>query len=219
MMYFQQACETMINQQLRTNSISAPLILEAIRTTPRENFVPDNYREFAYADFAIPLAHQQTMWLPQLEAQVLQALNIRPSDHILEVGTGTGYFTALLTQFGEAITSVDIFKDFVEQAAVHPWFKQYHHINWICADYANGPLSETERYDVIIITGTLKNLPQAYLDALQVNGRLIALIGSSPIVDVILFTKTTQGITYNRLTETNVPALLQLQAGKGNFQF
>ena len=211
MINYQQACDTMISQQLRTNGVLNPLILDLIKRTPRELFVPQAYRDFAYANFVIPLAHSQQMWIPELEAQALQALAIQPHDDVLEVGTGTGYFTALLTQLANKITSVDIFSDFIQAASEHTWFKKYEPIDWRCANFSEGPaIDDKKTYDVIVISGALPHVPHRFFDVLNPKGRLFALLGTSAVIEAVLFTKEVEGLVQTRLTETWTPALIPL---------
>ncbi|MCD6046937.1 MAG: protein-L-isoaspartate O-methyltransferase [Gammaproteobacteria bacterium] len=214
----QQARETMIRQQLRTGGVTDPAVLRVVNETPREAFVPPAYRSFAYADFRIPLANGQEMFYPEDEALILQALSIQSTDQILEIGTGSGYFTALLAQLGGAVTSVDICQSFIDAARSNPLLTQYRGINWMCGDASKGPLKVSATYDIIFISGGLYFLPPAYLEALNPGGRLVAIIGQPEVMDAMLYTKTGAGLLQKRLFETVTPYLVNAQPLE-NFKF
>jgi protein-L-isoaspartate(D-aspartate) O-methyltransferase len=115
-MNLEQARTNMLTQQLRTWGVTDQQVLNKISSTPREEFVPSRYRNEDYADMAIPLDHNQSMLTPKEEARLLQALAIKPHEYVLEVGTGSGYMTALLARCAQHVYSVDIFADFTAQA-------------------------------------------------------------------------------------------------------
>lgn len=206
-----QICDTMIRQQLRTTGTLDECVLQVIRETPREAFVPKAYRDFAYADFNIPLAHEQQMLYPEAEALILQSLAIQATDHVFEVGTGTGYFTALLAQLGGQVESVDIYQDFIDAARTNGLLQKYRNIVLSCADAADGPLNMGSTYDVIVISGALHLLPPNYLNALKPGGRLVAIIGVPQVMDVVLYKKTETGLLQKRLLETVTPYLVNAQ--------
>lgn len=207
---FRQACDTMIRQQLRTYGVLNDLVLQVIRETPRENFVPERYQSFSYADFSIPLAHHQQMLLPEAEAAILQALAITPTDQVLEVGTGSGYFTALLAQLAAQVTSADIFQDFIDAVKIKSCFQKIRNIHWVCDDFSKGPIDSDETYDVIVISGALTALPKAYLNALKPGGRLVAILGSSTVMEAVLFVREQESVTQQRLFETMIPYLINI---------
>src|SRR5215831_9410355 len=106
----------MLGQQIRAWEVLDDRVLHALEQTPREHFVPEDYRDLAFADTEIPLAHSQAMLAPKIEGRLLQALEVEPSDEVLEVGTGTGFLTACLARLAERAYSVDIFPEFVRSA-------------------------------------------------------------------------------------------------------
>ena len=115
-MNFEVARTQMLGQQLRAWEVLDDRVLRAFAETPRENFVPRDYRDLAFADAEIPLGHGQTMLAPKVEGRILQALQVEPIDEVLVVGTGSGYLTACLARLAKHVTSVDIFPDFVATA-------------------------------------------------------------------------------------------------------
>src|SRR5262245_57281277 len=116
-MNFEVARTQMLGQQLRAWEVLDDRVLRAFAETPRENFVPREYRDLAFADVEIPLGSRQSMLAPKVEGRILQALQVEPIDEVLVVGTGSGYLTACLARLAKRVTSIDIFPDFATAAA------------------------------------------------------------------------------------------------------
>src|SRR5688572_19352206 len=108
-MNFEVARAQMLGQQIRAWEVLDERVLRALEQTPRERFVPEEYRDLAFADTEIPLANGQSMLAPKIEGRVLQALQIEPIDEVLEIGTGTGFLTAALARLAHTVVSVEIF--------------------------------------------------------------------------------------------------------------
>lgn len=203
-----QARINMLKQQLRTSYVLDQKILDLVAKTPREDFVPPAYKEFAFADMNIPLGHGQVMFSPQEEALVLQALNIHSQDVILEIGTGSGYMTALLARLGRLVYSLDIFPEFCATAQLNLAKHKVENVNVINADGALG-WSEQMPYDVIVITGALEFLPHNFREFLRPGGRIFVIIGQAPAMEAVLLTYTQQGEwKQEKLFETVVPSLI-----------
>src|ERR1043166_2933909 len=162
-MNFEQARINMIKQQFRTCSVIDDSLLNLLQLTPREAFVPKKYLKLAYADMTIPLPHDQVMLTPWDEAFILQTLAIDPTDRVLEIGTGTGYYTCLLAQMAKQVDTLDIFPDFVERAQTKLDGYGIRNIEYKCADVATMPWQGREPYDVIVMTGSMPFLPDDYL--------------------------------------------------------
>ncbi|MCL5956523.1 MAG: protein-L-isoaspartate O-methyltransferase, partial [Gammaproteobacteria bacterium] len=110
---------TMIDTQIRTWDVLDPRVLNAVAQVKREDFVAAPYRHLAFADFTLPLAHGETMWSPKMEARVVQELDLREQDRVLEIGTGSGYLTALMAQLAGMVHSVEDRADLSRTAADH----------------------------------------------------------------------------------------------------
>ncbi len=205
-MNFEQARLNMIEQQIRPWEVLDQQVLDLLVEVPREDFVPAEYRKLAFADMNIPLGHGEVMMSPKVEARMLQSLAIRPEDTILEVGTGSGYVTALLARLGKQVYSVDIHRDFAEAAQAK---LNKHHIQNVTlevGDAAHGWLRHAA-YDVICITGSLPILPRDFIQQLKFGGRLFA-IGDPPVMDVMVITRIAQqDWTREYIFETNLPPL------------
>lgn len=220
-MNFEQARFNMIEQQIRPWDVLDQRVLDVIGQIPREDFVPERYRKLAFADVRIPLGHDQVMMNPNVEGRLLQALAIKPTDKILEVGTGSGYLSACLAHLGASVVSVDIIAEFAEQAGTR---LTQHGINNV--RLFNGDASQDwddEPFDVIALTGSLPTLPDSWRQRLALDGRLFAIIGTLPIMEAILITRTrSQEWLQESLFETELPALVhtdQTPAIGATFEF
>jgi protein-L-isoaspartate(D-aspartate) O-methyltransferase len=173
----------MVEQQIRTWEVIDSRVLDAVSQVPRELFVPPNYRELAFADASIPIGHGETMLAPKLQGRILQALGLGSSDHVLEVGTGTGYLAACMSLLAAEITSIDIHADFVAAATANVGLVSAARIIARVSDAFGDPLGE---YDAIALTGSLPVYVTRFQESLRVGGRLFAVVGSAPVMDAIL---------------------------------
>ncbi len=198
----------MIEQQIRPWDVLDPATLELLENTPREQFVPEEYRTLAYADIGIPLAHDQVMMHPIVEARMLQALGLTKSDNVLEIGTGSGYVTSMLAAASSHVTSVDIFPDFVEEAGKRLKAHNITNITLACGDASQGWQSD-ETFDAIVITGSLPSLPDSFAKLLNRGGRIFAILGLAPAMHATLLHRTDNGsLVSEQLFETELPELI-----------
>jgi protein-L-isoaspartate(D-aspartate) O-methyltransferase len=156
----------------------------------------------------IPLGHGQTMWTPKLEARVLQELDVRPTDRVLEIGTGSGYLTALLATQAAEVVSVDIEPEFTASATQKLRAHGFGNVVLQTGDAARDWPDEAG-FDVIVLTGSTPLLSDALLRRLKVGGRLFAIMGEAPVMTAQLITRTAPGATRSvTLFETCVAPLL-----------
>jgi protein-L-isoaspartate(D-aspartate) O-methyltransferase len=207
----EQARYNMIEQQIRPWDVLDQRVLDVIAQTPREAFVPARYRKLAFADVAIPLEHGQTMMPPNLEGRLLQALAIKHSDSVLEIGTGSGYLTACLAHLGASVLSVDIFPELTQFAREN---LRPHGLNNIKLRTGNAARDwGSTRYDVIALTGSLPTLPDSWRQRLALHGRLFAIVGEPPVMEALLITREgEQEWAQESLFDTEAPALLELDS-------
>lgn len=202
------ARHNMVEQQVRPWDVLDQRVLDLIARSPRDEYVPAKYRNVAYADLFLPLGHGEVMLTPKLEARMLQELEIGPKDRILEVGTGSGYFTSLLATMGAQVTSVDIYPEFVEAARAKLAAHGVQNVTLETGDaalgwYQHGP------YDVIAITGSMPVLPEEFVKSLTPGGRLMVFLGKSPVMDAIRIRRLGgDGLERTSIFETDVPALV-----------
>jgi protein-L-isoaspartate(D-aspartate) O-methyltransferase len=191
-MNIEQARFNMIEQQIRTWDVLDPDVLRLLSEVKRERFVAAEHRELAFADLEIPLGDGQAMWQPKLEARVLQELEIKPVESALEVGTGSGYFAALLAHSAKQVTSVELRPALAARARQALEGEGLRNVTVLEGDSARAPLGEAS-YDVIVLTGSVPMLPQAFLDRLNPGGRLFAVVGDVPVMKALLVRQGARG--------------------------
>jgi protein-L-isoaspartate(D-aspartate) O-methyltransferase len=191
-MNIEQARFNMIEQQIRTWEVLDPAVLELLFKVKREDFVPPEHRELAFADLELPLGHGEAMMQPKVEARILQELAIQPHENVYEVGTGSGYLAALMASRGRHVTTAEIHGDLRARAAENLRRAAIHNVTLIEGDSARAPLAESA-FDVIVLTGSTPILPQAFLDRLSPGGRLFAVVGDPPVMKAILVRQPTPG--------------------------
>lgn len=202
-MNLEQARLNMVEQQVRTWEVLDQRVLDRLAAVPREDFVPPAYKNLAYADIQIPIGHGQVMLPPIIEGRLLQALNLKAQDSVLEIGTGTGYLTAVMAGLAGHVTSVDIFPELQRLAG---W--QLKNVSLQVGDAAQG-WSKDGPFDAIAVTGSVPDLPKAFLEALKLNGRLFIVLGRAPVMEAVLITRVGER-EWSRegLFETVIPPLL-----------
>ena len=219
-MNFERARYNMVEQQLRPWTVLDPDVLETLGSLPREHFVPAAYRRLAYADTRIPIGHGQTMMAPVIEGRLLQSLEILPEDRILEIGTGTGYLSACLARLGSHVDSVDIHEDLVAGARESLDRLGIDNVSLASGDAARG-WSGDRPWDVIVLTGAVPEVPEAYLHALAPGGRLFAIRGEEdrPIMEAVRISRIDRDEwATESLFETWI-AVLQNAARPRRFEF
>ena len=187
-MNLEQARFNMVEQQIRPWDVLDFDILDLLSVVKRENFVPAASRELAFVDMELPLGNGQKMWPPKMEARVVQDLAIKPTDVILEVGTGSGYLTALLAKRGRQVYSVDIDPALSASAAQKLQAAGIDNVILEVGDAAQGWPNKGP-FDVIVLTGSVPVLPEAIKRQLVFGGRLFAVIGDAPVMRGTLITR------------------------------
>ncbi len=192
-MNFEQARFNMVEQQIRTWDVLDQDVLDLLYVVPREDFVPTAYRALAFSDMEIPIGSGERMMPPKMEARIVQDLGVKKSDRVLEVGTGSGYLTALLAHRAAHVLSVEINAQLAgfgrENLARHG----VDNVTLEIGDAARG-WSKQAPYDVIVFTGSTPELPSTVLDQLAPGGRLFAAVGEAPVMVAKLVSCTAAGI-------------------------
>lgn len=198
----------MVEQQIRPWEVLDPRVLNAFSTIPRENFVPEAYRTLAFSDTCIEIGHGQTMMAPKVEGRLLQALNIQPTDRVLEIGTGSGYLTALLASLGAHVTSIEYYEDLSERAKSHLRSARIGNIKLHVGDAIDG-WQTAEPYNVIVVTGSCPTRRPAIEQQLAINGRMFVVFGVAPVMEATLITRLSKDTwTSESLFETELTPLI-----------
>jgi len=206
-MNFDTARYNMIEQQIRPWNVLDLGVLNLLSEIHREDFVPVEYRNSALSDFEIPLGHGEYMLPPRMEARILQALQVQPHETVLEIGTGSGYLTALLAHLALRVFSVDISQEMSDEAARKLAAHDISNVTLEIGDGASGWDNHTP-YDVIVLTGSTPELSENFEKSLNVSGRLLAIVGDAPAMEVQLITRISENeFKRENLFETVVPAL------------
>ena len=176
----------MVEQQIRTWEVLDQDILDLLYAVPREEFVPSAYRNLAFGDLEIPLGEGERMWAPKLEARVLQELAIQRTERVLEIGTGSGYFTALLAHRAAQVYTVEIRPALAEFGRAN---LARHGRDNVASEVGDGARAYPKwaPYDVIVLTGSTPIVPQSLLDSLAPGGRLFAVAGDAPAMAARIF--------------------------------
>ncbi|MBM3358543.1 MAG: protein-L-isoaspartate O-methyltransferase [Betaproteobacteria bacterium] len=177
----------MVEQQIRTWEVLDQNVLDLLLRVRREEYVPERHRALAFADMEIPLGHGETMLAPKIEARMLQELALHPGDRILEVGTGSGYMTALLASLGAHVYSVEIVPEFTASASAKLKAHSITNVTLDTGDAARG-WDKHAPYDAIVLTGSVPLLAEAFPRSLKPGGRLVAVVGEPPVMEARLIT-------------------------------
>ncbi len=188
-MDMEQARFNMIEQQIRPWEVLDPEVLGLLAAVKREVFVPETLTSLAFADLELPIGHGQTMLPPKIEARILQEVGLRNTDIVLEVGTGSGHMAALLASKAEYVHSVEIDPILAETARRNLRHAGVANVNVETGDASQG-WSGHAPYDVIVISGSLPELPDVFLQQLKLGGRLTAFIGEAPVMEAQLIIRT-----------------------------
>ena len=206
-MDMEQARFNMIEQQIRTWEVLDPEVLDLLAAVKRECFVSAAHQPLAFADIELPIGNGQTMLQPRIEARILQEVAVRNTDIVLEVGAGSGYMAALLASKAEYVYSVENDPVLAENARRNLQQAGVANVSVETGD-ASGGWPAHGPYDVIVISGSLPELPEAFLQQLKIGGRLAAFIGEGPAMQARLTTRTSdQAFNTISLFETVVAPL------------
>jgi protein-L-isoaspartate(D-aspartate) O-methyltransferase len=208
-MNIERARFNMIEQQIRPWNVLDPAVLNLLSVVKREEFVPAALRDLAFADLEIPLGSGpgQTMLAPKIEARLLQEVGLKNTDTVLEIGTGSGYMAALLAAKAEFVYSVEIDPALVDVARKNLQQAGIVNVSVDLGDAGQG-WSLYAPYDAIVLSGSTPALPDALLRQLKIGGRLVAVVGEAPAMQVQLVTRTDEdAFTTSVVFETVVAPL------------
>lgn len=189
----EQARFNMVEQQIRPWDVLDTDALQALFDVPRERFVPPNMQSLAFSDIELPLVvnsidTNETMLSPKLEARLAQELRLKPSDCVLEIGTGSGYQAALLARLAQQVTSVEVNSKLATYAQQNLQRNQIDNVRVETGD-AHAGWGATE-YDAILLTGSVPAIPDGLKYQLRIGGRMVVVVGQAPIMTAFRITRT-----------------------------
>ena len=190
--------ELMIDRQLKARGISNQAVLDAMSTVPREEFVAPELREHAYEDRPLVIGCSQTISQPYIVAAMLQALNLGYEECVLELGTGSGYQTALLAEIVQSVVSIERHAALARMAREHVLRLGYRNVEVIVGDGTLGYPPKAP-YDAIIVSAAAPEIPSALIEQLAPGGRMVLPVGSRELQDLLLVRRTENEIVRTRL--------------------
>ena len=206
-MNFDQARFNMVEQQIRPWEVLDSRVLSLLETIHREDFVPVRYRKLAFADLAVPLACGQFMMAPKIEARMLQALDLREDESVLEIGTGSGFVTACLAALAKRVVSVELYEELHQQASLELQDKDISNVELFLGDVMDGWQPE-QAHDVVVVTGSVPRIPELFMGWVNPGGRLFVVTGESPAMEARLLTRLdVTEWAEESLFETDLPRL------------
>jgi protein-L-isoaspartate(D-aspartate) O-methyltransferase len=217
-MNIEQARFNMIEQQIRPWNVLDQDVLDLLLVVKREQFVPPAYQSLAFVDTEIPLGHGEAMFTPKLEARIMQEAAVKKHENVLEIGSGSGYMAALLAHKARHVTTVEVNPELKAMAEKNLANAGVTNVTVEEADGSQG-FARSAPYDLIVISGALEVLPEAFLKQIKVGGRIAAIVGQAPVMSVEIITRVTE-TAYDtvKVFETNVK-YLQTSVKPSHFTF
>ncbi len=206
-MNLQQARFNMVEQQIRTWEVLDHVVLELLEQAPRHEYVPATYRNLAYADIAVPLGDGEVMMPPRVEARLLQALAVGADDRALEIGTGSGFLTALLGSLAREVISVEISDTLADVGEQN---LRQHGVANVRLERGDGVRGWEQHapYEVIAVTGSVPVLETHFQNQLAIGGRLFVIVGEAPAMEALLIRRIGEDQwATESLFETVIPKL------------
>jgi len=210
-MNFDQARFNMVEQQIRPWQVLDSKVLSLLETIHREDFVPVQCRKLAFADLAVPLACGQFMMRPKIEARMLQALDLREDESVLEIGTGSGFVTACLAALAKCVVSVELFEELHQHASLELRDKGISNAELFLGDVMGGWQPE-QAHDVVVVTGSIAEVLEQFKGWVNPGGRLFIVTGDSPAMEARLLTRLdVTEWAEESLFETDLPRLVHAE--------
>lgn len=196
----------MVEQQVRPWDVLDARVLAVLKDVRREEYVRAEHRQLAFADLELPLGHGEVMMKPVIEGRVLQSLEVKSGDSVLEIGTGSGFLTACLARLGRDVVSVEQHADLAEAARGRLQRDGIANASVEIAE-AVREFQPGREFDIVVLTGAVYTLPERFKAWLKPGGRLFAVTGESPVQHAIVFTRDGTNLRETSLFETDLAYL------------
>jgi protein-L-isoaspartate(D-aspartate) O-methyltransferase len=213
LMDVERARFNMVEQQIRPWRVLDASLLESHFQLRREDFVPPSMRKLAFCDMEIPLLIDgrdsgECMLAPKVDARLVQALDLAREEHVLEVGTGSGWLAALLATRAARVLSLERHPAIAAFAHENLLRAGLQHVEVVAADASQASAASTPEWDAIVLSGSVEQIPVALVNKLKVGGRMALIVGRPPVMTAQLLTRTASGApVIENLFETLAPAL------------
>jgi len=213
------ARHNMVEYQIRCCKVLNAELLDVLETMPREDYVPQHVRSLAYMEGHVPIGCGQEMFSPLQEAHIMQQLDLQGHERILEVGTGTGYFTSMLAMHADHVTSCELHEPLVKQARENLAAHGIDHVKIIHINAMHDKMMQAHddiesEYDVIILGAALKDIPEHIKQMVADGGRLIAFIGENSVVTLTQFQRQGDAWLETGICETLLPDMEELPVNR-----
>ena len=206
-MNIEQARFNMIEQQIRPWDVLDAGVLSLLAIVRREDFMPAAYKSLAFVDAEVPLGQGQVMLAPRLEARLLQEAQVQRHERVLEIGAGSGFMAALLAHRAQSVISLDIVPELAAMASAHLRRAGVRNASVRGLDGARGLPGEGP-FDVIMLSGSVPEVPTVLLDQLKIGGRLLAIVGQQPMMRAMRITRQSDtALLSEELFDTVAPRL------------
>jgi protein-L-isoaspartate(D-aspartate) O-methyltransferase len=188
--------ERMVKNQIESRGVTDSSVLASMRKVPRHLFIPTKYVDRAYSDGPLPIGHDQTISQPYIVALMTELLEVGPDDRVLEIGTGSGYQSAVLAEIVDSVYTIEIVCDLANSARELLDKLGYDNIKVICADGYRGD-SAAAPFDAIIVTAAPDHIPEPLVEQLKLGGRMVIPVGDF-YQELVVIEKTPDGIVKRR---------------------
>ncbi len=209
-MDYETARTNMIEQQIRPWNVLETQTLNALGAIRREDFVPAEHRDLAFVDVQIPLTGNEVMLEPKVSARMVEALHLSATAQVLEIGTGSGYLTALMARIAGHVTSIEINQELLDQAERNLAMSGITNVTLVNGDGHNG-WNQGSRFDAILVSGSLASISTDFTDSLSDDGRLVGIEGHAPAMQAVVYHRVGDRVTRQTLFETWAPRLINAE--------
>lgn len=214
---FEDARTAMVDCQVRPSDVTRYTVIDAMLTVQRENFVPANYRDVAYAGEHIAISQSRVVLDPRVTAKLLDLAAIGPEDLVLHIGCGYGYLSALIAHMADFVVAIDNDEDRVRQASQNLADGEFDNVVVETGELSVGAANHGP-YDVVVIEGAIEQLPETIADQVKLGGRIVSIFAENGVGQCRMGQKTKTGITWRRAFDATAPVIPGFEAEKA-FEF